>query len=430
MAIPIRGHASAMARTAPRGPLRSAATGVLDWTPSTLAKGAAGARVVRQLPRLRVPHPGWLIAGWIAEMVAKEAYTWMTLWLNGLEFQRFCAVRPSVGFSGGNINCLTGQGPPLPMWRLPQTVASSPDGRYIHVMGLTGIIAGVVFRYGTTQIWRCRSTSHGQARSRPFYAPVIQLRPVTSWQAGHARPGHVPFDVRPWPVWAHARPTTAPSPVPDTDDGLRPPPGYGRWEWTRPNNPPDVDVRPEAPSVVRSPPTTMEREVKIGANTPTARFFFTLMQAREKVSELDDVVGVMFDALPKNIKRRTGRSDHAQRVAVVEYFGQIDWQAFLRGMVANQIEDEIIGRTFFQARGAMRNMVHGNQIGSMGPVNTDGFQEYSSAVSDLSKMLADDMFGPTTREREEATRRAMWKAEKARRDLLRKANQPPPRRRQ
>lgn len=423
MSIPIRAHLPPqMGRTAPRA-IAAAASGVTGWTPSPLTRGAAGPIVVRNLPRLRVPNPAWILAGFLTEAAANELTTFLTMWLNGLEFQRFCAPRLSAGFTGGKSNCLTGQGPPTRMSQLPASVAAGPDGDYRHIMGLSGVIAGVVLRYSTSQIWRIRATPSGQTRARPFYGPVVMPAPVISWAASQARPGHVPFDVRPWPVWSTPRAVTAPSPGPEVDDRLRPPPGWGRWEWDRPGQKPDIDVRPDAPPRTRAVPNSQTQEVKIGANTPTARFFFTLMQAREKVSELDDIVDVMFDALPKNIRRRTANTDHARRVAVAEYFSEIDWQAFLRGLVANQIEDEIIGRTYFQARGIMRNAVHGNQIGSMGPVATPGFKDYAKSVSELSEQIAHRMFGDTSREREDKVRKAMWRAERERRRLTREANQ-------
>lgn len=363
----------------------------------------------------------------VAEMLAREGQNWLTMWLNGLNFVRLCYPIGTNGFGARtNPTCITNQSAITPMHRLPAYVQNWTPGTYVALMGAMGIDATGAPRFASQSIWVVAGAG-ASGKPRPYFGPLVPAPPVISYAATLARPGFVPRDVRPWPVWSVGSAPAAPSPVPldDSDTGgmRRPAPGYGRWEWAQPGTRPEVITRPETPAIVRSPPRTWEREVKIGANTPTARFFFALMQAREKVSELDDIVGVMFQALPANIRRRAGRSEHAQRVAVVEYFGQIDWQAFLRGMVANQIEDEIIGRTYFQARGATRNLLHGNQIGSMGPVNTPGFKEYSASVSDLAKMLANDMFGPTTKEREAAQLKALWRAERARRRLQREANQ-------
>lgn len=360
----------------------------------------------------------------VAEILVREGMNWLTMWLNGLSLVQFCRPISASGFSGSTGNCLSNQAGLQPMSRLPTQVAGMVPGQYLALMGFTHLSAIGSKRYGSQSIWRVVGVASSGVQPRPFWSTYVDYRPVVSWAASQARPGFVPRDVRPWPVWSLGHAPAAPSPTPDSDtDVYRPAPGYGRWEWDRPNNPPNVITRPDAPAVVRSPPTTWEREVKIGANTPTAKFFFALMQAREKVSELDDIVGVMFDALPKNIKRRTARTDHAKRVAVVEYFSSIDWQAFLRGLIANQIEDEIIGRTYFKARGISRNALHGNQIGSMGEVATPGFKDYAKAVNELATMLANDMFGPTTREIEEKHNRALWEAEKKRRALQRAANQ-------
>lgn len=422
MGIPIRANARAFARTAPRGPLSSAASGVLDWAPSQVIKTATGRTIVKSvLPRLRVPHPGWIIGMMVAEILYREGMTWATMWLNGLSLHQFCAPLAASGFTGSTGRCLTGQAGLQPMSRLPAQVAGMSPGQYLALMGYTHTTMVGSKRYGSQSVWVVTGTNApNMAKPRPFWSPYVRhSTAMISYGASLSRPGFVPFDVRPWPVWSQGHAPSAPSPTADEPDWVRPAPGYGRWEWVRPHQPPNVITRPTTPPLTRVVPNANTKEVKIGANTPTARFFFALMQAREKVSELDDIVQVMFSALPKNIKRRVGSNEHDRRVAVVEYFGQIDWQAFLRGLIANQIEDEIIGRTYFRARAATRNMVHGDQIGSLGEVATPGFKEYAKSVNELANMLANDMFGPTTREREEEVLQAIWKAERQRRALKR-----------
>lgn len=357
------------------------------------------------LPKLRVPHPGWILAGFVAEIVLKEIYTHAMLYLNGLAFSKFCRLVGSDGFGtappSSTQPCLTGQGSPIyAMGEIPRIVPGMNPGAYINVMGQSGRAPATGFpRYSSQSYYRVIGAPVGVTRPRPFYAPTRRYFEATVpvAQARFARPGQVPAHVRPWPVWAGPRPWVDPAPTPDAAGvpkarGTVPP-----WSWAWPGRGlPISRPLPGNPAIPRNPPIGRTREVKFGANTAVGRLFFAIMRAREAVSEFQDFVQVIFRALPKDIQKLYGGNKASvgdMMTAVFEHAGEIDGGLFIRNLIANQIEDEIIGRTYFKLRGELRNIVFGKSMGSLGPVSNPLFEEYAKAVSAFAEAIAKALTG-------------------------------------
>lgn len=312
------------------------------------------------------------------------------------------------------------------MGELMGYVAGAAPGAHVSLLGFTHMAGGLAWRGRVTRVYQVVGSL--PRRERPFYgvAPPANVwaRAPISVAGRWSPPGRVPFDVRPWPVGKHGNPPVGPSPVPDEPSV----PGIQgmRWTWA------SFGQRAQTENIrdlegVRDVAKPWEKEVKIGANTAAGQFFFNLMKAREAVSELQDIVGVMFDSLPKHTQYRYGgakASEHDQLRAVFENLDRIDAGLFLKNLLANQIEDEIIGRTWMTARGKFRDALFGNTIGSTGPLATDAFKDYAKAVSDLSKMLADDILGKQSYSHDRKISELMRKAEA---HLRKWANQSPPR---
>lgn len=405
--LPIR---SRVVRPSSQAPTRGGGTMLMqlaEWSPTklkattqTLPKGGTVRIPTTMLPKLRVPHPGWILAGWVAEKVMKELYTHMMLHLNGLAFSKFCAITGSDGFataaSTSTQPCLTGQGaPPFRMGQIPEVVRGMSAGAYINVLGFQRFTPITGFpRYQSQSYYRVIGAPVGVTVPRPFYAPAPRYmeRSVPTIDARFARPGQVSPHVRPWPVWAGPRPWVDPAPTPPAADVPRSRGTVAPWRWAWPGRGlPISRPLPGNPAIPRNPPIGRTREVKFGANTAVGRLFFAIMRAREAVSEFEDFVKVIFRALPKDIQRLYGGNRASlgdMMTAVFEHAGEIDGGLFIRNLIANQIEDEIIGRTWFKLRGELRNAVFGNSMGSLGPVNNPLFQEYALAVSGFAEAVA------------------------------------------
>lgn len=435
--LPIRARAPVFSPSS--APSRSVALPGFNagaWRPAALRSGAGGVRVLKLVPRLGRINPGWLLAAALSDLALRETTYALTMFLNGLALKQICVPLPTDSFSGNSI-CSTGQARGEVMGKLPQFVQGLSPGANISFIGFTHYVGGVISPFN----WRGRVTQIYQVvasgaipRPRPWYGPMpVAPGQVLVWSptTTHLPPGRVPFDVRPLPVWAGVRGPTAPSPTPDLPaDTLRPAPGLGtgiRWTFDGTNNPPRVEpiTRPIDARVL---PRPNETEVKIGANTAAAQAFFAVMRAREQLSEFNDFVGVLFDSLPKHTQARYGgrnASDHQKMVAIAENIGKMDAQKFLHNLIANQIEDEIIGRTWFAGRAKLRNAVFGNRVGSLGEVANPLFKQYAKAVSDLSKGLADAIMGKTGYKADRSLENLMYKAEIAYRRLIGSANQSP-----
>lgn len=428
MSIPMRARAPVFARAAPRSAV--ALPGLAGWSPTPL-RMRNGVKVLSFLPKLGRLHPGYLIAGILAEVALKELFIRWMLHLNGLVFVRFCGVFPTqfAGFGASLSNCLTGQA--ASSYSMADAMASVPGlapGTYMHLLGFSKLIGGVIRRYSSNSIYQVSGVSVAGTRARPFYVPY--QRPfVTSVAATYYPPGRVPFDVKPWPVGKYGNPPIGPQPIPEAP--TYPPPSVAptRWTWGQVGVPPRVENPSRTNPITRAPTLPWEREVKIGANTPAAQFFFTLMKAREAVSELQDVIDVIFQSLPKHTQARYGgalASDHQKNLAVFENIEKMDAGLFLQNLLANQIEDEIIGRTWIAGRGKLRNKIFGNMIGSTGPLANEAFKAYAKHVSDLAKGIAQGILGKQGYEYERRIDSLLRSTEKALRDLRRAANQSPP----
>lgn len=422
MGIPFRARSPVHAPTAPRS---AVAPALGNWQPTPL-KMSRGVKVLQFAPRLGRLNPGWLIAGVLADLAIREASYSLMMWLNGLVLKQTCAFLPTDSWSGNQL-CSTGQGRGRPMGELYGHVAGLSAGAHVSLLGFTNMSGGINWRGRVTRIYNV--VANKVPNQRPWVgvtppAGNVWARAPISVAATRSPPGRVPFDVRPWPVGKHGNPPIGPQPVPDSSSV----PGIQgmRWSWASFGRTAQVEnIR--SPTAVRDVAKPWEKEVKIGANTAAGQFFFTLMRARENVSELQDFVGVMFDSLPKHTQYRYGgarASEHDQLRAVIENLENIDAGLFLKNLIANQLEDEIIGRTWIAARGKFRNALFGDVIGSTGPLATPAFKNYAKAVSDLSKMLADDLLGKQSYNHDRKLGDLLKRAENALRNL---ANQSPPR---
>lgn len=159
----------------------------------------------------------------------------------------------------------------------------------------------------------------------------------------------------------------------------------------RPGGRPISEIEPIPVSPVNPPrkaPPSGEKEKKLNG---TGREL--LGRALHGFSEANDVIDVFFAALPRDIQRRYGRVEYVRKgansrfiringrwvhradgsgqatrrivrradlygrgQAVYENFHRLDWGRVMTGLVANEIEDRIVGRGFRAARDGARRI--------------------------------------------------------------------------
>lgn len=414
MGIPFRAQMPAgpfsPAPTGPMGPRGPAVPNPLGWTPKALNLNKLKAGLLN--PRnIRGFGIGGLIASMIAQWAVEQMNMHLALWLNGFSLVRICD--PTKGMDTWTTSstlpaCLTGTGAGLPPRALPAYVGSlpGPNYPYIRFLGLNVVTPFGAKFYKESRDYAVVPAGGSGSRPRPHYSPVNTPRFAPPRAGALAPPGFVPIAVKPYPVWAGNPPG-----VPGVDSGNGLPggrtggvssgviPGVPSrpedrpWRWEFPPFAPAKPITAVPIPDVRAPPLPGQREVKVGANTRAGQLFFGLMKAREAVSEMDDFVEVLFRSLPKGTQSRYGDDMGSMILGLYENLDKFDFRLAMRNLIANQLEDEIIGRSYMSMRGSARRAVWGDHMGSLGTVNGPGFEEFAKAVSQAAGDAADAMMG-------------------------------------
>lgn len=187
------------------------------------------------------------------------------------------------------------------------------------------------------------------------------------------------------PDWPAAIDNTVPDPEKDTppespeDDPLA---GDERKDSTIVSI--DNKLQTETRRVQRSrkPTRTREKEQKFGATSAATRAIFGfLARNKERLTELDDLLDIFIDSMPKDIQdkmpKRNGRGTPDLKMKYIyDNFDKIDWNKFADEWVKNWIEDKVVGTAIAgsdkgaKARGesstiGSRNWLHSATKGKM-----------------------------------------------------------------
>lgn len=99
----------------------------------------------------------------------------------------------------------------------------------------------------------------------------------------------------------------------------------------------------------RKPTRTGDKEKKFAGSPETIKSIFRrVARAKEHLSEADDFLDTLFDALPKEvqdaIKKRNGRmTPDIKMRAIYDNWDKIDWNDWLKNFVKNYWEDKVVG---------------------------------------------------------------------------------------
>lgn len=381
-----------------------------------------------KLPRLT---PAGIVGSLVMDVAARELSNYFLALGAGWSYHRFCSVGLTTGWSGvfGNSGdtCFTQQSPQMSwaqVWARIQTMGPNSAG-YVHQFRLS--LAGTN-RHNTSNVWRVKRT----AGVVPHFGPRPDDKIAPPFANVIARPApSAPVVPRPWPVWRVPSPLAVPTVQagePASGNKRRDvttwnPPTI-RWEIefpppSVPTNPPIappidgvnppidgvnpprtlVPARPisRSPAAVRTAVTGNTRETKWGAQTDVGQIFFAVVRAKEALSEMGDFLEVVFKSLPAQTQKLYGGKQarpEQMMEAIWVWYDQIDPVAFMYNFIQNHIEDEIIGRTWFQSTAAIRNGVFGNSMGSLGAMGDNpAFTEYAKAVSQVASDITDVIFG-------------------------------------
>lgn len=348
--------------------------------PSRITKGArALTRTALKSPFFKAGPGMYLTLATIAfDLAYKYIAPAITAHMAGLRYAGFCSPLPPTGtyFGPSAVNTCATTSAGKPMSQLPadvMSVAGATSPRYFifqHAVYWNHALA--------TTTWVTTKTG-----ARPGYWPRMPtFTPYTYFSQVMAPPYHVPYNVMTWPAWRSPYPGLGVLPEgPHAGNTVkdRPMPWDRGWHWdiTRPGAPPRPIDKPD----VRTAVASMVREKKVGANSTAAQLVFRALQAKEFYSEVEDAIDALYEAFPRNIRKRCHKDDHACKAyQLVNSWNQLDAERALWELVAMYVSDEIIGRTYFQLRSKMRNDIFGDVVGSLGP-HPEAFAEYAKAVT-------------------------------------------------
>lgn len=426
--LPFRGQTPSFPRTAPRpvpSPLPGfQGKGLAGYVPAPvkrLASTRLGQAILRPA-NLRGAHAGLFISSLALEWAVTRANALLILYLNGLTMLRTCSRKGMDTFTIAATAgpCLTSTGGGLRLSQLGAVVAAASPTDVIKMLGVDVITPFLAVFYIESRTYSIAAIpANASARPRPFYGPM--RFPFAPPRIGSvARPREVPFNVRPWPVWASAVPVGAG--VSGGSSSTNTTLGSGAaTSVAHPGRSFDFIVRPGAQTrtgrgaraITRAPPAPRTKETKVGANTVAGQMFFALMRAKEVVSEVGDFVEALFRALPRATQKRYAKDMGSMGLALWENWDRFDFKLAFRNLLANHLEDEIIGRTFFPARAATRNRMFGNRMGSTGPVNNPFFEAYTQRVNAFADATVNPWLGYGTRAEHRLDREARLERDRA-----------------
>lgn len=240
-----------------------------------------------------------------------------------------------IAFTNG---CLAGQGHGAITWDAPipsnmRSIVkinhySSTLGQYVESYSRTS--TGVTFAPGP----RPWIVPHALPAPSPRYLPIKNPAP------------------RPLPVPWKAIPDRVPDPAEEAENPDRPEqeaPEEAPPEWTRiieynPAKSPKPTISPLAPPY-RRPPRREEKEKKFsGTSDFVQNFFKKISKGKEAISEIDDFIEQIFEALPKEIQKKVKRkTPQGMLKEIYDHWDKIDWYKAIDGIVLNWIEDKVVG---------------------------------------------------------------------------------------
>lgn len=286
-------------------------------------------RIMNWLSQWRRERPNWWnSAGW--QVCGSCASPGFRLW-TGASYQDNGITSPTLCNSA--TACLSGQGilgkKPFPSPVAPNdTFLRRYDG-YLSGGGERGI---VIMAWNRPANANNPIVPHSQPDWRnypdkwPSHWPNIRGRTPTVPAVWPPLPGP--------PGRPDVPPETPPMPKPPSDTRVEYP--------GLPGSKPEVVTVP----AVRQPPRPNEREKKFKGSSQTVQSIFRrLSRTKEAVSEMDDFIDTIFEALPKRVQEELkGRKTPQGKLQhIYKNWNKINWTEWLKNFVENWLEDKVMG---------------------------------------------------------------------------------------
>lgn len=144
--------------------------------------------------------------------------------------------------------------------------------------------------------------------------------------------------------------------------------GYGPPALVPPVGGTDIHISPNAPvryndhapAVARAIPSPSVVEKKV-ADTPASRAIISGFKSMANYSEAGDFLDVLHKSLPYRLRAKGG-TQISKIKALIDNYEYIDWEKFLKGYVANEMEDAAYGALYGAGRAAANAMDPSGQL--------------------------------------------------------------------
>lgn len=201
-------------------------------------------------------------------------------------------------------------------------------------------------RFGMQRAWTRSITG---ATRHPAWLPHVEWLPEIPPEklpivGAQRQPRTLPYEVIPMkePDWE--RPQWDPNYNPNIEERTRPP------ERTVDNrvtyNPGQRIIHRSATRAERKPPERGEKEKKFaGSSQGVQEFFRVISRGKEALTEVDDFIDNIFEALPKNLQKTLeGRKTPSDKLAYIyTHWDEIDWNKAVDNIVINHFQDKVVG---------------------------------------------------------------------------------------
>lgn len=117
--------------------------------------------------------------------------------------------------------------------------------------------------------------------------------------------------------------------------------------------------------------------------------FRKLARSKEAITELDDFIDNIFEALPKSVQKKLkGRKTPQGKLKhIYDNFDKVDWTEAGKNIAKNHIEDKLMGRALKEANRIAGNLGHKSTLGAR-----DVAKQAGPAFSKIADKIVDTLW--------------------------------------
>lgn len=280
----------------------------------------------------------------------------------------------NLAFCNYANSCLAGQAPLPQVW--PPTI--QPHARQLIKQSMNQPSRGTIIMSWTRP-------ASGVARGpMPAHDPRPMEHPWSPPSRRVPLAPYAPYVPVPWELIPQKKPD--PFEPPPANDVKPESPGDRKrvLEW------PSSRIRIQSRPNTRRPPRRNEKEQKFKGSSGAARMIFgKLARGKEALTEMDDFIDNIFEALPKKTQKelKGRKTPQGKLKKIYDNFDKVDWEQAAKNIAKNYIEDKMMGRALREADRISDALGHKSRLGAR-----DLAKQGGKAFSDIADQIIDSIW--------------------------------------